>query len=107
MIIFGWGNRYVKDFGSTIIQTCTICSKENYFNLVRVRYWFDLFFIPIFPYNTEYHLLCPNCQNGLKLEDENQIETLKEMSKIIERFDEKEMTKKETTKEYNKLIKKL
>ncbi len=107
MIIFGWGNRHIKDFGSTLIQTCSICSQENYFHLVRVRDWFDLFFIPVFPYNTEYHLMCPRCEGAYKLEDEEQIETLKDMAELIENFNEKEITKKEAQKEYEKLVKKL
>jgi len=82
MIIIGWGNRYVKDFGQVIKDKCSICSKKNYFNLIRVRDWFDFFFIPIFPYNTEYHLVCPHCNCYLELEDEDQIETLKEIAKI-------------------------
>ena len=88
--IFGWGNRYTKDFGSTLIQTCSICSQENYFHLVRVGDWFDLFFIPIFPYNTEYHLMCPNCEGALKLEDNDMVETLKEMAEVVAKFDEKD-----------------
>lgn len=103
---FGWGNRKIKDFGSAIIQDCSICSQQNYFNLVQVRDWFDLFFIPIFPYNTEYHLMCPNCESALKLEEENQIEILKEMAEIVKKFNEKEMTKREAKKEYEKLVKK-
>ena len=80
MIIFGWGNSFTKDFGGVIKKTCSICSQENYFNLIRVRDWFDLFFIPIFPYSTKYYLICPNCEGGLELEDDEEIKLCKEMA---------------------------
>ena len=102
--LFGWGNRHTKDFGNTLLQECSVCSKSNYFNLIRVRDWFDIFFIPIIPYNTEYHLICSNCENGFETEDDD-IEILKEMAELIEKFENGEITKKETEKEHRKLLK--
>ena len=106
-LLFGRGNRKTKDFGSTIIQTCSICEKQNYFNLVRMMDWFDLFFIPIIPYNTEHHLVCPHCQSAIELEDEEQIEILKEMAGVLFKFNEEEINKKEAENEYEELVKKL
>ncbi len=72
-----------------------------------MRDWFDIFFIPIFPYNTEYHLVCPHCESALGLEDGDTIETLKEIAELFGEFEEKEITEKELEKGYKKLVKKL
>ncbi len=105
--LFGWGNRYTKDFGETILQECSICSSQNHFKLLRATDWFDIFFIPVFPYSTKYYLICNHCENGIELEDDDQIETLKEMAKLIESFDDEGTSKKEVEKKYKALVKKL
>ncbi|MEX0920399.1 MAG: zinc ribbon domain-containing protein [Candidatus Pacearchaeota archaeon] len=103
--IFGWGHRNVKNFGSTLVQKCPICSHTSHYSLVRTRDWATLFFIPIFSYETKYYLECPVCKNAFELENEDNIEKLKEIAELIERFDNKEVTKKELNKQYKILVK--
>jgi len=105
--IFGWGNRYIKDLGGTISQKCSVCSKTNILKLVRIRDWFDIFWIPIFPYNIEHHLVCPNCESAFEIEDRKTINILKEITYLFWGLEEKEITKKEFKKEYNKLLEEL
>ncbi len=89
MIIFGWGNRYVKDYGETdYLEECIICSRLNLFHFVRLRDWFDLFFVPIIPYNTEYYLVCPHCENSVEIESQKEIDTFKDYAKNIGGEDE-------------------
>ena len=42
-----------------------------------------------------------------ELENENNIEKLKEIAELIEKFDNKEVTKKELNKQYNILVKEI
>lgn len=52
-------------------------------------------------------LVCPHCESALELEDENQIEILKEMAELINGFDEEEITEKEIQNKYEMLVEKL
>jgi len=105
--IFGWGRRYVKNFGQTLVQKCFICSNTSHFSLVRTSEWFTLFFIPIFPYETKYYLECPICRNAFEIKEKNIIKKLKEIAELIDEFDNEEITKKELNTQYKKLVKEL
>lgn len=85
MIIFGWGFQTIKNFGPTFKNLCGHCNNEEYWVLTRVMTWFTLFFIPIFPYQIKYHLTCPICQYGLKLESEqiNKMRPLAEANQLL------------------------
>ena len=105
--LFGWGHRTVKNFGQTLIQKCHICSHTSHFSLVKTTDWFTIFFIPLIPYETKNYLECPVCKNAFELENENNIEKLKEIAELIEKFDKKEVTKKELNKQYKILVKEI
>ena len=94
MIIFGWGHTTQKDYGATYPIPCSNCNNTRYFRLVRTMVWFDLFFIPIFPYEIDYHLLCPVCLAGIELEDKR-LEDTKEFNETTRKFFNKEMTEKQ------------
>lgn len=67
-ILVGFGKRTRKDFGETgRVQQCIWCSNSVFYHLVRTNTWFTYFFIPIFPYRSEYRIECPICHNGLAL----------------------------------------
>lgn len=70
MLIFGWGKRTSKIVGQSPEQTCQICGRANRFNLVEIRTWFSLFFIPVIPYETKRFAACPNCANGYVMPSE-------------------------------------
>jgi hypothetical protein len=65
--LFGWGRRTLKDYGATYAVKCPNCNNSNFWNLVHLRLWFTLFFIPVFPYESKHLILCPVCQNGIRL----------------------------------------
>jgi len=76
MILFGWGHQMRKDFGPVFQNHCAHCNNDEYWTLHRISVWFTLFFIPVFPYEWKYVLLCPICTYGIEL-DSNQINQLK------------------------------
>lgn len=67
MIIYGWGRRTRKDEGLSRAYTCNNCRNSNRFQLMTVKTWFTLFFIPVIPYNTKHVELCPVCKAGRTL----------------------------------------
>lgn len=85
MIIFGWGFRTIKNFGPAFKNLCSHCNNEQYWNLSRVMTWFTLFFIPVFPYEIKYHLLCPVCKWGIELNQKqiNDIKPIAEANQLL------------------------
>ena len=67
MIIWGWGRRTFRRYGPVVYQTCSNCHNTNWFNLIGIRRWFTLFFIPIIPYSSKHTLICPVCSRGREL----------------------------------------
>lgn len=57
----------MKEYGPTYAVQCPNCDKTQFWNLVHMRLWFTFFFIPIFPYESKYLMVCPICQQGIKL----------------------------------------
>ena len=94
MIFVGWGNRKTKDFGEILPSTCPICNNKISYHLVRARDWADLFFIPIFPYQSGWFLLCPICDNGMELESKKDINLARELSEHAVNLSEKDYGKK-------------
>ncbi len=94
MIIFGWGHTIQKDYGETYPMKCSRCNNTDYWRLFRIRVWFDLFFIPVFPYKSNHYLLCPICNSGFKLDYHN-LELAKELNQITLSFLDKKMTNKQ------------
>lgn len=105
-IIFGWGHTKTKDYGATLPQTCTNCNNKIYSHLVKISKWFDLFFIPIFPYDTSYYLLCPICNNGYELTKQG-MEIAEELQKVTGRFLNKDINEKEYSNNLNIYVKRL
>ena len=70
MLNFGWGGGPPKDFGPTVPSTCTNCQNQTVLHYVRTKKWFRLFFIPVFPYESQEYLLCPVCTRGITLNKE-------------------------------------
>ncbi|MCK5027475.1 MAG: zinc-ribbon domain-containing protein [Candidatus Pacebacteria bacterium] len=94
MILFGWGHTFTKIFGPTFKQNCSNCHNEEYWILTRVRVWFTLFFIPVFPYESKYFLGCPVCQHGLTLNSQ-QIHELKPLAEANQSLLDGRITKEE------------
>jgi hypothetical protein len=63
--LFGFGKQTVDYLGSAGTRVCPNCSNRAEWSSVRIRTWFTLFFIPVFPYKTLTVALCPVCKYGL------------------------------------------
>lgn len=71
MIII-WGSRVMdKTLGySGIRYQCSNCNNASQYRIFRRRKWFTLFWIPIFPFSSEYYICCPICNFGQKISKE-------------------------------------
>jgi zinc-ribbon family len=67
-IIIGFGKKTFKDLGETgTEQRCVWCATAVFYHLIRIRTWFTYFFIPVFPYRSEYRIECPTCYQGVEI----------------------------------------
>ena len=62
IFIFGFGKRTVAYLGSAGTRVCPNCGNRAEWSSLRVRTWFTLFFLPVFPYKTRYVATCPVCK---------------------------------------------
>jgi len=67
MIIWGWGKRTVKHWGQ-ITQKCPYCKNTGWFQVVTIRTWFTIFFIPVIPYRVRHVMMCSNCGGAVELD---------------------------------------
>jgi hypothetical protein len=67
-IIFGWGRR-TRHLVLSMARQCMRCTRGQVFDLILVRVWFTLFFIPVIPYSKEYWFICRECKCGFKLSE--------------------------------------
>ncbi|HTX87150.1 MAG TPA: zinc-ribbon domain-containing protein [Candidatus Nanoarchaeia archaeon] len=93
-IIFGWGRQTTWKVGPVFRQLCNHCKNDEYWILIRRTTWFTFFFIPIIPYKTQWWLICPICQYGLKLEAE-QVKKLQPIAEINQLLAMKKITEQE------------
>ena len=92
--LFGWGHQKIKDYGATLPLKCPNCHNDSFWRLAHSTVWFTLFFIPIFPYKSTYHLLCPVCSKGIQLE-RLRIDKAKQLTQATLSFLDKKMTEDE------------
>ena len=67
MIVFGWGDGKITDYGAVAPEVCPNCHNQVFFRAVKSTTWFSLFFIPVFPYGTRYLLVCPTCTHAFEM----------------------------------------
>lgn len=60
MIIYGTKSM-VKNLGTIALLALNCCDTESAKNIIRVRKWFTLFFIPLIPYSSKYYIQCVAC----------------------------------------------
>lgn len=68
--IFGWNHTKITDCGPVQEETCNHCHNKEIWQLKKISKYFTLFFIPIFPHDSESLYLCPICNHGIKLDNE-------------------------------------
>jgi hypothetical protein len=66
--IYGWNHQVTKHLGSVEQHQCNNCHNTEVWQLNKISRYFTLFFIPIFPHNTDYWYHCPICNFGVKLD---------------------------------------
>jgi len=76
-ILFGWGKRIYKKYGTTEKRKCQRCNNEEEWSIMSYSEWFTLFFIPVIPYSKKYFITCPICNVALELTRE-QFDGIKE-----------------------------
>ena len=69
-VLFGFGHSTSQDYKLQDISHCNHCNNDTRWTISRAIKWFTLFFIPIFPYKTEYVTYCPICNSGFKITQE-------------------------------------
>jgi len=67
-VIVGWGRRTIQVLGFTAARICTNCGNTTQWKVLRTRRWFTLFFIPVVPYSSSYHAICPVCSRGFQVD---------------------------------------
>ncbi len=96
-LLFGWGHTTEKDFGDVMQSDCDNCDNSVEYFLLKQTSWFEIFFIPIIPYNIKHYLVCPVCERVMEL-NKRQVQASKDMIKIMKSYTNKEITKKEAEK---------
>ncbi len=71
IFIFGWGHQKITAYGHAEEQECSHCHNKAKWELKKIQNYFTLFFIPIFPYQSNYFYHCPICNQGLKIDREH------------------------------------
>ncbi|MCL1915021.1 MAG: zinc ribbon domain-containing protein [Eubacteriaceae bacterium] len=71
MIFIGGIQDFKKKVGNTGRFACSQCGNTDFYDLIRVRKWFTLFFVPIFPISTQYWASCPHCGSGHQISKEH------------------------------------
>ncbi len=71
-----WGTKGFEKILGTSAQPyhCQHCNNTQYYKITRVRTWFTLFWIPIFPFSSKYYITCPICNYGMQLKKEEALE---------------------------------
>jgi hypothetical protein len=98
-VLVGFGNEQKRDYGAAVPVTCPNCHNQTYLHLVEVKKRFSLFFVPLFPYDSDYYLLCTVCSRGVEL-DEEQFEKAKKLCRATRAFREGRISEDE----YNAIL---
>lgn len=80
-LLFGWGYTTKKILDETKIKVCEGCNKD-YLYLTKITKWFTIFFIPIIPYESEHYFLCPNCERGFEIDEDEVDSIIKKIEKL-------------------------
>lgn len=56
-----WGTRRRNKVLGQLQYVCPGCNQPTFHALVRSKYWFTLFFIPIFPFSNSTTARCMKC----------------------------------------------
>ncbi len=70
-MFFIFGTRQIKrSEGKSAIYDCPHCHNTNRFELMTIRSWLSLYFIPLIPFKTVHLEYCPICNLSRELSAE-------------------------------------
>jgi hypothetical protein len=70
-IIFGWNHTKINEYGPVQEEKCQNCNNTEAWHLKKISKYFTLFFIPVFPHDSENFYHCPICNHGRSLSRED------------------------------------
>ncbi len=102
--IFGWNHQKITAHGIVEEHICQNCHNTEYWQLDEIAKYFTLFFIPIFPHDTDYWYHCPTCNYGIKI-DWDEFQNYKSITEINAAYLEDKITDEERVKQINSFYK--
>lgn len=76
-----WGSKETSKIVGKVQKnfTCNHCNNTTPFQIVKNVKWFTLYFIPVFPLNSDYRAECPICRYGFDIDKRRAEEIIAEM----------------------------
>lgn len=71
MFFIGGAGNGSKDLGRRTNQVCLGCGSRLGMQLIRTNGYIHLFFVPVFRYDIQYFLICPNCGKTYEISRED------------------------------------
>ena len=71
MFFIGGAGNGSKDLGRRTNQVCPGCGSRLGMQLIRTNGYIHLFFVPVFRYDIQYFLICPNCGKTYEISRED------------------------------------
>jgi len=94
LIIVGHNFQTKKDYGPTLPTQCPHCHNDTFYSFMHIKLWITLYFIPVLPYVSDFHLQCRICGYGRKLAGE-EIEIAKKLNKATGAFVKMKISKEQ------------
>ncbi|MCW3102689.1 MAG: hypothetical protein JWO09_1129 [Bacteroidetes bacterium] len=100
--IFGWNRPSITEYGPVKQELCYHCHNTEMWHLRKISRYFTLFFIPIFPHDSEILYLCPICNHGIQLSMAD-FESYKEIAQVNKACLENQITEEERAEKLDKI----
>ena len=98
--IFGWNNVKTKDYGPSLLLHCGHCDNVEIFHHVKISKWFSLFFVPIFPYESDEFIICPICSSAYPI-NERREEYVEKGKKLYLDYEQDKISEKDFISKMN------
>ncbi len=102
--IFGWNHQETTSYGPVEQHLCQNCHNTEFWHLNKISRYFTLFFIPIFPHDSDYWFHCPTCNYGINL-DKGEFQNYKSIAEINSAFLENKITEEDRIKQLEEIYK--
>jgi len=101
IFIFGY-HPIRKNIGPVEERECPNCSNTRHWLLGEMRYWINLFFIPVIPVKSQYYEYCPVCRFSSELTRE-EYEGKKDLAKLNQEAVDNNLSDEEYEQRMNQL----